>query len=59
MQEDAMNNMNKLVFAIALFLIVPALRAQQAETSGTSTQGATQPAPHPVPQSAVLVFTVA
>ena len=43
--EDAMN---KLVFAIALFLTVPALRAQQAETSGRPPQTepqAAQPAP--------------
>jgi hypothetical protein len=35
--------MNKLVFAIALFLIVPALRAQQAETSSNPPQAAPQP----------------
>ena len=32
--------MNKLVFAIALCMIVPALRAQQAETSGNPPQAA-------------------
>src|SRR4029077_664320 len=42
--------MNKLVFAIALFLIVPALRAQQAETSGNPPQAAPQAAPETVPQ---------
>src|SRR6202790_3322205 len=44
--------MNKLVFAIALFLIVPALRAQQAETSGSPPQAAPQTAPEPTPQPA-------
>jgi hypothetical protein len=37
--------MNKLVFGIALFLIVPALHAQQAETSGNPPQAAPQVAP--------------
>jgi hypothetical protein len=37
--------MKKLVFVIALFLIVPALRAQQAEASGNPPQAAAQPAP--------------
>src|ERR1700688_506360 len=54
--EDAMN---KLVFAIALFSIVPAMRAQQAETSGnppmpapqTETQAAPQSAPQPPAQN--------
>ena len=36
--------MNKLVFAIALFTIVPALRAQQAPTSDNPPQTAPQPA---------------
>jgi hypothetical protein len=47
--EDAMN---KLVFAIAFFLIVPAIRAQQAETSGNPPQAAPQTAPEPAPQPA-------
>ena len=47
--EDAMN---KLVFVIAFFLIVPALRAQQAETSGTPPQAAPQTAPEAAPQPA-------
>src|SRR4029077_20045649 len=42
--------MHKLVFPIALFLIVPALRAQQAETSGNPPQAAPQAAPETVPQ---------
>jgi hypothetical protein len=42
--------MNKLVFAIALFLIVPALRAQQAETSGNPPQAAAQTAPEAAAQ---------
>jgi hypothetical protein len=37
--------MNKLVFAITLFLVVPALRAQQAETKDAPPQAASQPAP--------------
>jgi hypothetical protein len=37
--------MKTLVFAVVLFLIVPALRAQQAETSGAPPQTAPQPAP--------------
>ncbi len=40
--------MNKLVFAIALFSIVPALRAQQAETN--PPQAASQPASEAAPQ---------
>jgi hypothetical protein len=47
--EDAMN---KMVFAIALFLVVPAMRAQQAETSGNPPQATPpteqQAAPQPV-----------
>lgn len=42
--EDAMN---KLVFVIALFLAVPALRAQQAESSDRQPQTATEAAPQP------------
>ncbi len=45
--EDAMK---KLVFAIALFSIVPAVRAQQAETSGNSPQTEPQAAPQATPQ---------
>jgi hypothetical protein len=41
-QEDAMN---KFVFAIAFLLIVPSMRAQQAETSGNLPQTETQAAP--------------
>ena len=37
--------MNKLVFAIAFFLIVPALRAQQAETKDEQSKPETQAAP--------------
>ena len=37
--------MHKLVFTIALFLFVPALRAQQAETSANPPQAAPQAAP--------------
>lgn len=44
--------MNKLVFAIALFLIVPALRAQQAETSANPPQAALQAAPEAAPPPA-------
>src|ERR1700688_1592834 len=47
--EDAMN---KLVFAIALFSIVPALRAQQAETSGSPPRAAPQTAPEAALQPA-------
>jgi hypothetical protein len=36
--------MNKLVFAIALFLIVPVLRGQQTETGSKPPQTASQPA---------------
>jgi hypothetical protein len=49
LREDAMN---KLVFAIAFFLIVPALRAQQTETSGNPPQAAPQTAPEAAPQPA-------
>ena len=44
--------MNKLVFAIALFSIVPTLRAQQAETSGNPPQAAPQTTPEAAPQPA-------
>jgi hypothetical protein len=44
--------MNKLVFAIALFSIVPAIRAQQAETSGNPPQTAPQTEPLAAPQAA-------
>ena len=44
--------MKNLVFALALFLIVPALRAQQAETSGNPPQAAPQTAPEAAPQPA-------
>jgi hypothetical protein len=44
--------MNKLVFVIAFFLIVPALRAQQAETNGNAPQTAPQTAPQSVPDAA-------
>jgi hypothetical protein len=43
--------MKKLVFAIALFLIVPALRAQQVDTSGNPPQTAPQPDPQPAAQN--------
>jgi hypothetical protein len=47
--------MKKLVFAIVLFSFVPAMRAQQAETSATPPMAApqteTQAAPQPVAQS--------
>ncbi len=39
--------MNKFVFAIALLLIVPSLRAQQVENSDNSQQSNTQAAPQP------------
>src|SRR5579864_3544588 len=42
--------MKKLVFGIALFLIVPALHAQQAETSGTPPQAAPPAASQAAPQ---------
>jgi hypothetical protein len=43
--------MKKLMFAIVLFLLVPTLRAQQAETSGSSPQTASQPEPQPLTQT--------
>ena len=43
--------MNKLVFAIALFMIVPALRAQQSETSGNPPQTEPQAARQPDAQN--------
>ena len=47
--------MKKLVFAIALFLVVPVMRAQQAENSGippqSEPQAAQQAAPQPVAQN--------
>ena len=47
-QEDAMN---RLVFAIVVFSIVPAMRAQQADTSGNPPQTETQAAPQPAAQN--------
>jgi hypothetical protein len=44
--------MKKLAFALALFLVVPALRAQQAETSGNPPQAEPQTAPEAAPPSA-------
>jgi len=44
--------MKNLVFALALILIVSALRAQQAETSGNPPQAAPQTAPEAAPQPA-------
>jgi hypothetical protein len=38
--------MNKLVFAIALLLIVPALHAQQAKTNDNPSQTAPEATPH-------------
>jgi hypothetical protein len=43
--------MNKLVIAIALFSIVPAMRAQQAEASGNSPQTETQATRQPAAQN--------
>jgi hypothetical protein len=43
--------MNKLVFAAALFLIVPALRAQQAEINDSPPQAAPQAAQQPAAQT--------
>jgi hypothetical protein len=47
--------MNKVVFAIVLFLFLPTLRAQQKETSGNppeaSPQTATEAAPKPAAQN--------
>jgi hypothetical protein len=42
--------MKKLVFAIALFSFVPAMRAQQADTSGTPPMAAPQTAPQAATQ---------
>jgi hypothetical protein len=42
--------MNKLVFAIALCMIVPAMHAQQADTSSPPPQVAPQPAAEAAPQ---------
>ncbi len=39
--------MNKLLFAVCLFLAVPALRAQQAGSSDRQPQTATEAAPQP------------
>jgi hypothetical protein len=44
--------MKKLVFAIALFLVVPALRAQQTDTSSNPPQAAPQVEPQAAPQPA-------
>jgi hypothetical protein len=41
--------MKKLVFAIAVFLVVPALRAQQAETTSSPPQAAHQTASEVAP----------
>jgi len=43
--------MNKLVFAIALLLIVPAIHARQADTIGNLPQTAPQAAPQPAAQN--------
>jgi hypothetical protein len=43
--------MNKLVFAIALFLAVSAVRAQQAETSGNPPHNEPQAASQPAAQN--------
>jgi hypothetical protein len=47
--EDAMS---KLVFAIALFLIVPSMRAQQTDTSVNPPHNEAQAAPLAAPQAA-------
>jgi hypothetical protein len=47
--EDAMK---KLVFVIALLLIVPSMSAQQADSSGNPPQTETQAAPLAAPQTA-------
>jgi hypothetical protein len=39
--------MNKSVFAVALFLVVPALRAQQSESGDNPPQTASETAPQP------------
>jgi hypothetical protein len=44
--------MKRLVFAIALFLVIPALRAQQADTSSNPPQAAPQTVPDAAPQPA-------
>src|ERR1700693_3173943 len=44
--------MKRFVFAIALFLAVPALRAQQAETGGRPSQAAAQTAQEAPPPAA-------
>jgi len=44
--------MKNLVFALALLLMVSALRAQQVETSGNPPQAAPQTAPEAAPQPA-------
>jgi hypothetical protein len=44
--------MKKLVFAIALFSFVPAMLAQQADTSGTPPMAAPQTATQAAPQAA-------
>ena len=44
--------MRRLVFALALMLAVPALRAQQPETSGSPAPAAPQPAPETAQQPA-------
>jgi len=43
--------MTKLVFATALFLVVPALRAQQAETSDNASQTTPEAVPQPIAQT--------
>ena len=44
--------MNRLAFAIALCMIVPSLRAQQADSSGNPPQAAAQPAQEATAQPA-------
>src|SRR5258707_5410383 len=44
--------MKNLVFAIAFLLVIPALRAQQAETSATQPQTASQSSPEAASQPA-------
>jgi hypothetical protein len=44
-------SMAKLVFVIALFLMVPTLRARQAETNATPPQTAPQATPQPAAQN--------
>ena len=43
--------MKKLVFAMALFLVVPALRAQQTETKDNPSEAEAQAAPQPAAQN--------